>query len=77
MTNATRIKGILLAVVLLVAPASAVYSDSGEKSGDKVLLSLQLAKIKKNNPKIQYYKSIVRQKKLKTSLTDSPPSSAR
>ena len=72
MTNRTKLTGIFLALILFVAPASAVYSDSDEKHGDKVLLSLQLAKIKKDHRKTQYYKSIIRQKKLKTSLTDSP-----
>jgi len=77
MTNKAKLTGILLLAILFAMPTSEVHSDSSENRGDKIMLSLQIAKVKKEKRKIEHYKSIARQRKLNRFLTGSPLSSAQ
>ena len=71
MTNKTLFKGIFLIVILLAVPATAICGNNTENHGDKILLSLKIAKVSKNRQKTEYYKSLVRQNKLKNSFRGS------
>jgi len=67
----------LLAASLLPVPSAGFPSDKPGLRGDKVLLSLRIAKARKEQRGIAYYKSVARQMKLRRSATAPRPSSAR
>ena len=77
MTNKARLTGILLLVILFAMPAPVVHDESDGNHGDKILLSLQIAKARKETQKIERYKSLARQRKLNRFSSDSPLSSAQ
>jgi len=77
MTNRVRPAGIFLLVILLATPTLVVHSGNGGTIDDKVMLSLQIAKAKKETRKIEYYKSIARQMKQNRFFTGSHLSSAQ
>jgi|GEM_PF-2663873 len=67
MTNKTFLKGIFLLIILLAMPATAICGNNTKNHNDKILLSLKIAKVSKNRQKTEFYKSMVRQDKLKKS----------
>jgi hypothetical protein len=78
--NAKAPLGIfLLFAVLLpaITPGTAFPSEKAAPRGNKVLLSLKIARSRNARTEIRYYKSIARQQKVKRSLTPRHPSSAR
>ena len=77
MTNAARLKVIFLLIVFFATPTSAVHSDGGENRGDKIMLSLRIATVRKETRKIEHYKSIIRQRKLNSSFNGYLLSSAQ
>ena len=77
MSNKNKLKGGLLLAVFLAAPAAAVSAESAGTRGDKVMLSLQIAKARKEPREIELYKSLARQRKHRRPFTAPPPSSAR
>ena len=77
MTNKLRLSGIFLLVILFATPTPTVHSNSGESHSDNVMLSLRIAKARKEISKIDRYKSILRQRKLNRSFANSHLSSAQ
>ena len=77
MTNKVILSGIFLLAILLATPTPTVHSSSGESHSDKVMLSLRIAKARKETSKVDRYKSIIRQRKLNRSFANSHPSSAQ
>ena len=81
-------KACLLLAVLLLAPLAGFPSAKAgsrpkgkpaakSSGGDKVLLSLRIAKARKEHRGIAYYTSVARQQKNRRPATARPPSSAR
>jgi hypothetical protein len=78
MKKAGRFLTVLIPLVIfLMTPERALPSDDRRRIGDKVLLSLKIAGARKETHRIEYYKSITRQRKHPRPVTASPPSSVR
>ena len=75
----TKIKrmGIFLLIIFFSTPTLVLSAGSVKQPDDKIALSLRIARARKDTHKIEYYKSVVRQKKLRLSFSDSPPSAVR
>ncbi|MCL2103073.1 MAG: hypothetical protein FWH25_03450 [Syntrophorhabdaceae bacterium] len=69
MKNKAWLTVISLLFILFATPTP--VRSEGIKSGDKIMLSLKIAKAKKEKQKTERYKSIVRQRKLNRSLESS------
>lgn len=67
----------LLFALLLSAPTICFSGENAGFRGDKVLLSLRIAKARKEQHGISYYKSVARQMKLRRPATAPRPSSSR
>lgn len=68
---------LLLVAFLFPAPSICFPGENPGPRSDKVLLSLRIAKARKEQRGISYYKSVARQMKLRRPATALRPSSAR
>ena len=71
------LKMLLLCAVFLLAPALVFPAEKAPPRGKKVLLSLRIAKARKEQRGISFYKSVVRQMKSRRPAATRPASSAR
>ena len=71
------LKMLLFCAVFLLAPALVFPAEKAPPRGNKVLLSLRIAKARKEQRGIAFYKSIARQMKSRRASTTRPASSAR
>lgn len=67
----------LLLVFLLSAPSTGLPAEKTLPHPDKVLLSLRIAKARKEQRGINYYKSVARQIKMRRAAMAPHPSSER
>lgn len=68
---------LFLCAVFLLAPALVFTAEKEPPRGNKVLLSLRIAKARKEQRGITYYKSVIRQEKRRHPAAPHPASSAR